>query len=194
MISGQLARMAGRRDFPEVKYVAISLGASMHKILTVTLAAAVMAAGVAQAASTATTFQVTATVNSSCTATAAPLAFAAYTPGAGALAANTTIGVKCTNKTPFTVLLNVGTTTGSSFAQRLMASGANTLQYNLYTTAAFASIFGDGTATTSTVAGTGAGLATAQNVVVFGQLLDSATNQLAVPGSYADTITVTVNY
>ena len=33
-----------------------------------------------------------------------------------------------------------------------MASGTNTLQYNLYTTAALATIFGDGTAGTATVA------------------------------------------
>ena len=39
----------------------------------------------------------------------------------------------------------------------------------------------------------GAGVATA-NDVVFGQLPDSAANQAAVPGSYTDTITVTVTY
>jgi len=31
-------------------------------------------------------------------------------------------------------------------------------------------------------------------VTVFGQLPDNATNQAAVPGSYSDTITVTVTY
>ena len=68
------------------------------------------------------------------------------------------------------------------------------MQYNLYTTAALGTIFGDGTAGTSTVAGTGAGIATASNVIVYGQLPDNATNQASVPGAYTDTITVTVTY
>lgn len=166
----------------------------MHKILTATLAAGVMAAGVAQSATTTTTFAVTATVQSTCSASATALAFGTYTPGAGAVTNNSTISVKCTKNTPYTVTLNAGTTTGDAFTQRLMASGANTLQYNLYTTAAFTTVFGDGTGGTGTQTGTGAGVATANTVTVYGQLLDSASNQAAVPGSYSDTITVTVSY
>jgi len=166
----------------------------MRKILVASLTTAVVAAGVAQAATTTTTFAVTATVLSTCSATAAALAFPNYTPGAGAKIGNTTISVKCTKNTPFTVLLNAGTTTGDAFAQRLMGSGANTLQYNLYTSAALNTIFGDGTAGTSTAAGTGLGVATANSVQVFGQVPDSATNQAAIAGSYSDTITVTVSY
>ena len=75
-----------------------------------------------------------------------------------------------------------------------MASGVNTLQYNLYTTVAFASVFGDGTVGTLTAAGIGAGVATANTLTVFGNLPDSATNQAAVPGNYSDTILVTVTY
>ena len=56
----------------------------MHKILTATLATGVMAAGVAQALTTTTTFAVTATVQSTCAATATTLAFPNYTPGGGA--------------------------------------------------------------------------------------------------------------
>jgi spore coat protein U-like protein len=166
----------------------------MHKILTATLAAGVMAAGVAQAATTTTTFAVTATVQSTCSATAAALAFPNYTPGTGTLTGNTNINVKCTKNTPFTVSLNAGSTVGDAFAQRLMASGANTLQYNLYTTVALGTIFGDGTGGTGTVAGTGNGVATAVAVTVYGQLPDNATNQAAIPGAYSDTITVTVTY
>jgi len=124
----------------------------MHKILTATLAAGVMAAGIAQAATTTATFAVTATVQSTCSATAATLAFPNYTPGGGAQIGNTSVSIKCTKNTPFTVSLNVGSTTGDAFTQRLMASGANTLQYNLYTTAALATVFGDGTGSTGTVA------------------------------------------
>jgi spore coat protein U-like protein len=166
----------------------------MSKILTASLAAAVLAAGAAQAATTTTTFAVTATVQSTCSATAATLAFPNYTPGGGAQIGNTTISVKCTKNTPFTVALNAGSTTGDAFAQRLMGSGANTLQYNLFTTAALTSVFGDGTGGTQTIAGTGLGVAAANSVQVFGQVPDSATNQAAVAGNYTDTITVTVTY
>ena len=167
----------------------------MYKILTATLATGVMAAGLAQAATTTTTtFAVTATVQSTCSATAATLAFPNYTPGGGAQIGSTSISIKCTKNTPFTVALNAGSTAGDAFAQRLMGFGANTLQYNLYTTAGLATIFGDGSGVTGTVAGTGLGVATANTVQVFGQVPDSLTNQAAVPGAYTDTITVTVTY
>jgi spore coat protein U-like protein len=167
----------------------------MRKILIATLTGAVLASGVAQAVNTTTTtFTVTATVQSTCSATAAALAFPVYTPGAGPQIGSTTISVKCTKNTPFTVALNAGSTAGDAFAQRLMASGGNTLQYNLYTTAAFATVFGDGTPGSATVSSTGLGVGTAASVPVFGQLPDSATNQAAVPGSYSDLITVTVSY
>ena len=170
----------------------------MHKILIATLAAGVMAAGVAQSATTTASFQVTANVQATCSASAATLAFGNYTPGAGPLTGNTNITVKCTKGTTFTVALNAGSTTGETFTQRLMANGGatSTLQYNLFTTAALGTVFGDGSAGTATVGGTGAGVATANAVTVpvFGSLPDSAANQAALVGGYTDTIAVTVSY
>jgi spore coat protein U-like protein len=168
----------------------------MHKILIATLAAGVMAAGVAQSATTPASFQVTANVQATCSASAATLAFGNYTPGAGALTGSTNVTVKCTKGTTFTVALNAGSTTGDAFAQRLMANGLATLQYNLFTTSGLATIFGDGSTGTATVGGTGAGVATANAVLipVFGSLPDSATNQAAPVGGYTDTIAVTVSY
>jgi spore coat protein U-like protein len=166
----------------------------MRNVLTATLAAAALAAaGTASAAVATTTFGVSATVLKTCSVTAAALGFGNYTPGAGALAANSTVSVKCTKGTPFTVALNGGTTTGGTIAQRLMTNGADTLQYNLYTTGAFATVFGDGT-TGVTQAGTGTGLASTVALTVFGSLPDSAVNQAASTGAYADTINVTVTY
>ncbi len=141
------------------------------------------------------TFTVTATVNKICTAASATnLAFGGYTPGAGAVTASSAISVKCTKTTPFTVSLNAGTTTGGTMTQRLMANGGSTLQYNLYTSAALTTVFGDGTLSSTTQTGTGTGLATAVSVPVFGQLPDSTINQDAVPGAYSDTITATITY
>ena len=166
----------------------------MRKIHAMTLILGTTLAAAANSATTGTSFAVTATVQSTCSATAGTLAFSPYTPGGGVITNNGTISVKCTKNTPFTVALNGGTTTGGTIAQRLMALGANTLQYNLFTSAALTQVFGDGSGTSKTVTGTGAGVATATTVTVFGQLPDSAANQAAVAGNYTDTITVTVTY
>lgn len=167
----------------------------MRKILTAAVAGTLLLAGSqADALTATTTFQVTATVLKTCQVNAATLAFGNYTPGAGTVSGTTTVNVLCTKTTPYTVALNAGSTGGSTFAQRLLANGVNTLQYNLYTTNTYATVWGDGSGTTATQAGAGAGLATANALTVFGQLPDNATNQNAVPGAYTDTITVTVTY
>lgn len=164
----------------------------MRKILTATLAAGLLTAGAVHAATTTTTFAVTATVNSTCATTATALAFPAYTPGAGAVTQSSTVSVKCTKNTPYTVLLNGGV--GGTVAQRAMTSGGNTLQYQLYTTVGLATVWGDGTGSSVTQAGVGAGVATANTLTVYGQVPDSAFNQGVIPASYTDTVTVTVSY
>lgn len=166
----------------------------MRKIHAMMLIHGAMVAAAAHAATTTTNFTVTSTLLATCSATANALAFGTYTPGAGTLTANGTVTVKCTKNSPYTVALNGGSTTGGTVAQRLMASGANTLQYNLFTSAALNTVFGDGSGTSKTEAGTGAGIATGTAFTVFGQLPDNAANQVAVPGSYSDTVTVTITY
>ena len=153
-------------------------------------------AGAAQAANPATTtFQVSATVLKNCTVAATNVAFGNYTPTAGPVAANGTVSVKCTKNTAFTVSLDKGTTAGGAIAQRLMSDGAgDTLQYNLYTTSGFANVWGDGTGTSVTQGGTGAGLGTAVALTVYGSLPDSAANQAVPPNAYTDTVTVSVAY
>lgn len=169
----------------------------MRNVLTTLLiAGALLGAACSVSAATATTtFQVSATVLKNCTVSATNLAFGNYTPAAGALAVNSTVSVSCTTGTTFTVALNGGSTAGGTIAQRLMSDGAGaTLLYNLYTTNAFATVWGDGTGASVTQAGTGAGMGTPQALTVYGQLPDSAANQAKPPASYTDTITVTVTY
>jgi spore coat protein U-like protein len=165
----------------------------MRKIITASLAvAALVAAGSASAANANTTFSVTATVLKTCSTTASTLGFGSYLPGGGDLTINTTVNVKCTKGTTFTVALDKGTTATGTVAQRLMTNGTDTLQYNLYTTAAFGTIFGDTLGLTQ--AGTGTGLANNVGFTVYGKLPDNASNQGVTPGSYSDTIGVTVSY
>lgn len=152
-----------------------------------------LAAGSAIAASPATTtFGVSATVAGNCLVAATDLDFGTY-DGSAAKAATADLKVRCTKGLPYTVKLSTG---GGTFAQRLLSNGTDTLQYNLFTTAGFASVWGDGSGSTVTVPGNGLGLSVnaEQLHVVHGSLPNSAVNQDAPVGNYADTITVTVEY
>jgi spore coat protein U-like protein len=159
-------------------------------------AAAATAADTAVAATATTTFAVTATVNANCLVAANALDFSTYVPGNGNVDVNSTLSVRCTKNTAYTVALNAGSTSGGTLSQRLMGNGTDTLQYNLYTSAARTTVWGDGTSSTAAVPGTGAGLGAGNAVThtVYGRLVDSAANQDVSAGSYSDTITVTVTY
>jgi spore coat protein U-like protein len=167
----------------------------MHPYRHAPLAGAVLLAmcGSAQAASPAsTTFGVSASVAANCLVTASDIAFGNY-DGTAAKSASQDLKVRCTNGLPYTVKLSSG---GGTFAQRLLSSGSDSLQYNLFTEAGFANIWGDGGGGTVSVPGTGAGMSIAkeQTHTIFGSLPNSAANQDAPVGNYADTITVTVEY
>jgi spore coat protein U-like protein len=153
------------------------------------------AAAAAYAATKTATFQVTANVTNNCFIdSASTLAFGAYDPSsATALDGTSSIVVRCTNKTPYTLALNAGTTTGGNFTNRLMTDGTDTLQYNLYTTAARTTVWGDGTGGTSTVTGAGTGLGggQAKTTTVFGRI---PVQPNAAAGNYSDTVTVTITY
>ena len=166
----------------------------MRKIQAMTLILGAMTAGIAGAATTTTTFAVTSSLHATCSATATPLAFAAYTPGGGNVANNSTISVKCTKNSPLH-----GCAQPRHHRRRHRGAALDGLRrqhtaVQPFTTAAFTTVFGDGSGASQTEAGTGAGVATAVAFTVFGQLPDNATNQAVVPGAYTDTITVTVTY
>src|SRR3979490_201878 len=101
-------------------------GGLMSRILGTLWATAALlgAAGSASAATATTTFGVSVTVNSNCLVSAASLAFPNYTPAGGNQTANTTVSVRCTKGTSFTVALNGGSTAGGTVTQRLMTNGA----------------------------------------------------------------------
>lgn len=158
------------------------------------LAFAVLAAssgGVADAGVDTTTFNVSASIVDACDVQAVNLAFGAYSPSAvTALNGASTVSVYCTVGTTYQLSLNVGTG-GGDFTGRKMLSGAHQLTYNLYTTAARTTVWGDGTSSTATVSGTGTGLLTAVNHTVYGQI---GVNQDSAPGAYSSTVTVTVSF
>lgn len=75
-----------------------------------------------------------------------------------------------------------------SFSPRAMRSGANLLNYNLYTSIARTVVWGDGTAGTSTLA---AGKNASTVLDVFGCIPEG---QDPAVGNYADNIVVTVDF
>jgi spore coat protein U-like protein len=151
------------------------------------------ATAMAFAASTSTTFSVSAQVNPTCVInSASALSFPAYDPTQGAQAATSSISVNCTNTTPFNIGLSAGGGSGASVANRVMTSGTNTLTYSLYQDSGHSTVWGN-TVNTDTVAASGLGMASSNAIVktVYGQIPNQPN---AVPGSYADTVTVTVSY
>ncbi|NOT41213.1 MAG: spore coat U domain-containing protein [Alphaproteobacteria bacterium] len=168
-------------------------GFSQYKsrLLGVACATAMLATpAIGIAATATTTFQVTATVLSVCTVSATNLAFGNYDASSGTPNdASSTVTTTCSNTTPYTVALNAGTGSGATVALRRMTNGANTLSYTMYTTAGRTTVWGDGTLSTVTQAGTGNG--SGQALTVFGRV---PTGQYVTAGSYTDTVTATVTY
>jgi spore coat protein U-like protein len=140
----------------------------------------------AQADPATTTFGVSATVLKDCVVSANPLAFGNYT--GAVLTSTTTVTVTCTNTTTYTVGLSAGLATGATVTTRQMQNGAALLNYGLFTNATWTTNWGN-TSATNWVSGTGNGAA--QGLTVYGQV---AAGQYVTPGSYSDTITVTVTY
>jgi spore coat protein U-like protein len=163
-------------------------------VVAAALLFALILAPVAAKANTATaTMAVTATVQTDCSVTANPLAFGNYS--GAALNQNTTISVTCTNTTPYNVGLSAGSGNNATVTSRSMTCGtaggcATTayLNYSLLSGSYTGTNWGN-TSADNWVAGTGNG--GAQSITIYGVV---AAGQYVTPGSYADSITVTVNY
>lgn len=151
----------------------------------------VLGLSAAHAATSTSSFQVSATINASCVVEADDMSFGTYSPSSSTdLDAATDIDVFCTKGTAYTLKLDIGTG-GGSFATRTLSKGADTLNYNLFTAPARTTVWGDSSASTSTVTGTGAGLLSADRKTVYGRLF---AGQDENPGIYTSTVTVTVEY
>ena len=159
---------------------------------TLAMAIAALFASAGAGAGTATgTFTVQATISSACLVSATTLNFGTYNPAsATSLTGTSTISVTCTSGSPYTTALNVGSG-GGTFATRTLLNGSNTLDFNLYRDSAYTQVWGDGSGSTYTVAGTGAGLLTANTITVYGQVPISQDKPV---GAYTSLITVTVSY
>lgn len=161
----------------------------MFKSRSLLLAVLALSVPASFAATTTTTFSVIATVATSCTLVGGvPLAFGVVTPGVTD-DATTTFTSLCTIGTPYTLSLSAGSGAGATFAARHMTSGPDALVYSLYTDSGRTTVWGDGTAGSSSVSSTGSGVL--QTFTVYGRIPSSASANI---GAYIDTITVTATY
>ncbi len=121
----------------------------------------------------------------SCTVTITNVAFGDYDVFTKTdTKANGDVKIKCTASVSYTISLSTGSGT---YTTRIMKSGSNELDYNLYTTTQDLTVWGNGTSGTATEGATSTGA----TYTVYG-MIPSLQN---VPvGSYSDTITVTVKY
>jgi spore coat protein U-like protein len=126
---------------------------------------------------------------------ATAVAFGLYSPGAASGAtSNGTVTVACTTPVgatlpDFTIALSAGTT--GQFAPRRLTFGGATLNYNIYTSPSFVTVWGDGSGATLTQPyASGAALAST-TFTAYGLV---PPHQFVAAGMYTDAITVTVTY
>jgi spore coat protein U-like protein len=135
-----------------------------------------------------------------CTLTVVAPAFGTYDPtNASPTTVNGSVRADCTWISGGTQTVNLVASyskgNSASYASRYMLSGVNQLNYNLYTTTTYTTIRGDGTAGTATGNASltvSAGSPTASITGVLAGRIPAGQN--AVPGSYADTIVITMTY
>jgi len=160
-------------------------------LLALTIAA--MTTGISTAAFAATDTDpvaVSASITSSCILSAGTMAFGAYSPLSGAASdVSGSITVTCTDGTAWALTADIGLGAGATFASRKMTHTNTTslLNYSLYTEGTHTTAWD---ATTGTITGTGNGAA--QATTFYGRIFGS--QETALPGSYSDTVTVTVTY
>lgn len=158
------------------------------------LAAALACAQPALAGGANGSFQVTATVVAGCTVSGSVLNFgSAIDPIVAAVPvdATSTLTVHCTNTTPYTVSLDAGANAGgaANFGARAMKSGSRLLAYQLYLDGARSTVWGDTTGGSANASGTGTG--SNQTLTIHGRLPSLSG---VAPGTYSDTVTVTISY
>jgi spore coat protein U-like protein len=148
--------------------------------------AAVAGLATASTAGTATAnIGVTATVGGACTFTASTLTFGSYVTTANS-DANATVTPNCLNGTAWTIALGAGAGTGATATTRKLTSGANTLDYKLYSDSSHTLNWGN---TTDTVTGTGSG--GTQPQTVYGRI---ASGLSPAAGNYTDTVIATITF
>jgi spore coat protein U-like protein len=136
-------------------------------------------------------FTVQATVINDCKIAATNVNFGTAGVINSALPATGTITAQCTYGDNYSIALNGGSASGATVTSRAMtlAGGGATVGYGLYADAGRSTIWGDGTAGTTTSGSSANG--SNQSFTVYGLVPAQRT---PVPGNYSDTVTATISY
>jgi spore coat protein U-like protein len=133
-------------------------------------------------------FTVTATNVTVCSVSASNLNFGSAGVLVAAVNATSAITLTCTNAAPYTVSLDGGLSGATNPAQRKMTQASEQITYGLYQDSGRTQPWGDSVGT-NTAAGTGSGLT--QTFTVYGRVPAQNTPS---PGTYVDTVVVTLSY
>ena len=134
-----------------------------------------------------TTAPISGSVAPICTVTAGTLGFGSYVQTAASLS-TALVTVNCSNGAPYQIGLGGGLNLLGT-TRRMAGPGAERLSYELYSDSGRTIAWGDGGALGARVAVTGNGANQARTV--YGRI---PAGQAPAPGSYADTVVVTVEY
>ncbi|HEV2867255.1 MAG TPA: spore coat U domain-containing protein [Allosphingosinicella sp.] len=126
-------------------------------------------------------------VSPTCSVSSGTLGFGTYASASAALS-TATVSVNCSSGAPYQVSLGPGQNVSSS-VRRMAGPGGSFLTYQLYSNSLRTLAWGDGTALGAKVNGTGSG--SAQSLTVYGRV---PAGQSVRPGSYSDSVLVTVDY
>lgn len=150
-----------------------------------------MCAGAALAATSETTFEVTAKVNDSCRVAATNLVFGIYDPNEGNLDGSSIITATCTKGTTYNIGLDAGLNASNATApwSRAMAADGEYLSYELYSNADRSTVWGDTIDTDTVEVLESVGGDEAHSV--YGRIPAA---QYVPAGNYVDTINVTITF
>ena len=160
------------------------------KLRSTALTLALLAVAPLASAGTATdSFQVSITIENSCSIVANDLDFGTQNTLASDIDAQTSIDVTCTGISPLVVSLDDGAGAGATAAARKLTNGASTINYVLAQDAARLQVLGTGTGATTITALASGGTDT---FPIYGRVLGSQNPKII--GQYLDTVTATVSF
>lgn len=125
--------------------------------------------------------------------TATSVLFGTYSPFSGSAVDSTgAVAVTCTIGLGVSYTIKLGSGGSGTYSPRRLSSGASTINYNLYTSAARTTVWGDGSGSTGTISfSTLLEVIGLRRYTVYGRIPAS---QNVAAGAYADSVVVTVEY
>lgn len=177
---------SGQRSLPAGTYTSSFAGA--QTTMAYDYATLGTCATIGSSHATTAGFLVTATNVTACTVSASTLNFGSSGILQSAIDAAGNIAIVCTSSAPYTISLDGGNAGASDPTQRKMSHAGEEVTYGLYQNSSRTQPWGDALGS-NTASGIGTGLT--QNFAVYGRV---PAQQTPSPGTYNDTVVVTVNY